>query len=246
MYHIMKAILTRICPVFFMSSLLLFCCSFYAEATIHLPQIFSDNMVLQQGNPVIWGKADIGEKVQVTIGKQKLNAVTGTDGKWSVRFSALEANKSAEIIVKGNNEITIKNVLIGDVWMGTGQSNMVWQLKLMENADAEIAAANYPKIRLFSVKNTGAAYTSQEDLVGQWVECNPKTAGEFSAVLYFFGINLYQELNYPLGLIVDAWSGSRIQSWMPLDALRTDSQTNGEVNKKLAVLDDPEQLKKYN
>ncbi len=242
----MKKIASVIFRVLFLPSVLLLGIGYCARANVWLPQIFSDNMVLQQNGPVLWGKADAGEKVEVTVGKQKTSVVAGGDGRWRVRFASLKAGESTEMVVKGKNKITVRNVLIGDVWVGSGQSNMVWQLKLMEHADSEIAAANYPRLRLFTVKNIGSAYTSQDDLVGQWIACSPKTAGEFSATLYFFGINLYQELQYPLGLIVDAWSGSRIQSWVPLDLLRTDPQTREEVDHKLAVLDDPEQLKKYN
>lgn len=232
--------------IFFISVTALICHYQSLSASIILPQIFGDNMVLQQDAPVIWGKADPGEKVKVRIGRTKCSTVAGSDGKWRIKFSSMKAGENVEVVIEGKNKIILKNVLIGDVWLGGGQSNMVWPLKNMENAEAEIAGANYPTIRLFSVRNIGAAYTPQEDLKGQWVECSPKTAGEFSATLYFFGINLQKELKYPLGLIMDAWSGSRIQSWMPLEVMRTDVQTQHEVDNLLGTLDNPEKLKAYN
>ncbi|MDP4238180.1 MAG: sialate O-acetylesterase [Bacteroidota bacterium] len=203
-------------------------------------------MVLQHDAPVIWGKADPGEKIKISVGEKSVRITAGTDGKWRVKLPVLKTGELVEVVVKGKNKILIKNVLIGDVWIGAGQSNMVWPLKSMENADAEMAAANFPKIRLFTVKNVGSAYTPQDDLKGQWVECSPQTVSDFSAALYFFGINLYNKLKCPLGLIVDAWSGSRIQSWMPLDVLRTDPQTRQESDDRLETLDNPENLRKYN
>jgi Predicted peptidase len=230
-----------------LSALLFLGPEFYLSANVFLPQIFGNNMVLQQGSSAIWGKADPNEKIKITItGEKNVSTVAGPDGKWRITLPSLEAGKNVEIEIEGNNKIILKNVLIGDVWLGGGQSNMVWPLKNMENAQNEIANANYPTIRIFSVKNIGSAYTPQEDLKGQWEECNPKNIGEFSATLYFFGSYLQKELKYPLGLIMDAWSGSKIQSWLPLDAMRTDPQTQKEVDEKIDLLDNSEKLNKYN
>lgn len=233
----------------FKSSLLvlLLCFVIKAKSNVILPNILSSNMVLQHDNPTFWGTADAGEKIKITIGEKSVLAKAEKNGKWSIKFSPLKIGEKISVIIEGKNRIELTNVLVGDVWLGSGQSNMVWELKHMENAKQEMDAANnFKEIRLFKVKNIGASYNLKEDVEGSWMECNALNVENFSATLYFFGINLYEKLQHPLGLVVDAWSGSRIQSWISLNDLRTDEQTKKEADEKLATIDDPVQLKKFN
>ena len=184
-----------------------------AAADVKLASILGENMVLQQGAKVpIWGTADPAEKVTVTICGKEATVAADANGKWRVTIAPLAAGGPFEMTVKGKNTIALKNVLVGEVWVCSGQSNMAMALRPCNNAQEEIAKANSPEIRLFSV----ARKTSGEPLDavgGQWVECSPKTVGGFSAVGYFFGRKLHQELKVPIGLINTSWGGTPADAW---------------------------------
>jgi len=173
-----------------------------AGADVQLPRIFSDNMLLQRGvEAPIWGKADPGEKVTVTLGDERASATADENGRWMAKLAPLEAGGPFQLTVEGKNTVTLENVLVGEVWVCSGQSNMQFALRQSANADAEIGQANFPKIRLFTVKRT-VAETPQDDVVGAWVECSPQTAPDFSAVGYFFGWELHKASGgMPIGLI---------------------------------------------
>jgi sialate O-acetylesterase len=184
------------------------------SAQVKLPPLFSSNMVLQQGieNPV-WGWASPGEKVTVTLDKTSISVKTGKDGKWQVKLPVMNYGGPFTLSVKGKNLVTFENLMIGEVWVCSGQSNMEFQLMNANNAEAEIAASNHPNIRLFTVKRR-ISQTPQENLEeGEWVECSPATSPRFSAVAYFFGRSVAEKLKVPVGLINTSWGGTIAETW---------------------------------
>ncbi|TXT31192.1 MAG: sialate O-acetylesterase [Planctomycetota bacterium] len=189
-----------------------------ARADVKLPKVLASNMVLQQKQAIpIWGTADAGEDVTVSIGDNKATAKAGADGKWSVKLKELAAGGGpVEVVVKGKNEIKLTNVLIGEVWVASGQSNMEWNVANSVNPKEEIAAAKYPNIRLFHVRKTPAVVPQEVVLDRDWSECSPETISNFSAVAYFFGRHLHKELNVPIGLINTSWGGTAIEPWTPI------------------------------
>ncbi len=157
-----------------------------ARADVKLPSLISNGMVLQQGMSVpLWGWADEGEAVTVEFQNQKVTATT-KDGKWMVRLKSLKAGGPFTLTISGKNKIELANVLVGEVWICSGQSNMQWQLRQTDNADAEIASAKYPMIRLFTVPRSEVDVAAK-DVKSEWKECSPETVAAFSAVGYYFG-----------------------------------------------------------
>ena len=197
-------------------------CQAAAPATnIKLPAVLSDNMVLQADMALpIWGWADPGGSVTVKLGGQSKTAVADTKGKWSVKLDAIKAGGLHTMTIAGAETITVKNILAGEVWVCSGQSNMQWTVKSSMNADQEIAAATYPKIRLFTVPRV-PALTPQDDCQGAWIECSPETAGGFSAVGYFFGRAIYKARGVPVGLINTSWGGTPSETWTRPSKLKT-------------------------
>lgn len=190
---------------------------------ISLSQVFSDNMILQQKRPVkIWGKAQAGGVVKVTFnGKEKIS-VAGSDNKWNVSLDPLNAGGPFTLKVIGKDTITINNVLVGEVWICSGQSNMSMPLNLWGNKryDQEIIDADYPEIRLLTVKKTTSTTPSEELLTnGNWEACSPENVGEFSAVGFFFAKELYKKLKVPIGMIHSSWGGTPVEAWTPVDKL---------------------------
>ena len=190
-----------------------------ARADVKLPKVIASHMVLQQKLPLpIWGTADAGEEVTVSLGDNKASTKAGADGKWSVKLKEMTAGGGPlELVVKGKNEIKLTDILIGEVWVASGQSNMEWSVAASANPQEEIAAAKYPNIRLFHVKKVPAV-TPQDEVVldREWSECSPETIGNFSAVAYFFGRHIHKELNVPVGLINTSWGGTAIEPWTPI------------------------------
>ena len=199
--------------------LVLFCFGVAVRAEVRLPAIIGDNMVLQQGVKIpIWGTAKPGERITVTLKDKSASTVTDTQGHWQVWLDPLKAGGPIELTVKGDNVLTIKNVLVGEVWLCSGQSNMEWPLINTFGGTETVAQANYPEIRLFTVtKNTST--TPLADLEGHWVVTTPDDAANFSAVGYFFGRELYQRLKVPVGLIHSSWGGTPAEAWTRHDAL---------------------------
>ena len=197
--------------------------SLSAQAELKIPAIIGDNMVLQQkqANP-IWGWDTPGTDVTVTFAGQTKTAKAGADGKWTVKLDAVPANaKPATIGIKGSSAKELKNVLVGEVWICSGQSNMQWSVQSSWDADLEIATAKCPNIRLISVPQVGTQ-EPQQDFKGAWAECSPQTVGSFSAVGYFYGRVLHQMLDVPVGLINNAWGGSAAEAWVRRDVLESD------------------------
>ena len=185
------------------------------HADVKLPSIFGNSMVLQCEMSVpVWGWAEPGEKVTVTIGGQSKKVEADTTGRWQVKLDALKANSEGrKLTVAGNNTIELKDVLVGEVWICSGQSNMEWSLGRVLNAKEEIAAAKHPRIRLFNVPGHTTAPLSQDACPGNWDICQTNSASGFSAVGYFFGRRLEQELKIPIGLVGSNWGGTRIEPW---------------------------------
>src|SRR5579872_3544472 len=182
-------------------------------ADVTLPALISDHMVLQQDAPVrIWGTADGGEAVSVAFQGQKVTTKADATGKWSVFLMPLKAGGPGEMTIDGKHSITIHDVLVGEVWIGSGQSNMELPMTRVRDADAEIAAANFPQIRLFTVKKK-VSETPLDDVVGEWSLCTPESTRNFSAVGYFFSRYIHQNRHVPVGFIHSSWGGTPAESW---------------------------------
>ncbi len=205
-----------------------------ATADVRLPAILGDHMVLQQQRDVtVWGWADPEERVVVTAtwaDDARGETAADAEGRWSVTLPTPEAGGPYEVAIEGRNRIVLEDVLIGEVWVCSGQSNMEWPMTAVDDAQAEIAtASSYPTIRLFDIRNEFAA-SPREDCTGQWAVCSPESVAGFSAVAYFFGRELVDELDVPVGLINSSWGGTPSQSWTSEEALRTNGQFNHDLN----------------
>ncbi len=193
------------------------------QASVKLPSLISDHMVLQQGVPVrIWGKADPGETVRVDFQGQSISTQANAAGKWTAWLKPLSAAGPLEMTIGGGGSTVIKDVLVGEVWVGSGQSNMEFVLSNAVNHDEEIAHANYPLIHLFHVKRVVSEQPA-EDVEGSWQVCTPESVPRFSAVEYFFGRDLHRHLHVPMGLIESDWGGTPAQSWTSRKALESDA-----------------------
>ena len=190
---------------------------------VRLPAVFGDHMVLQRESPVpVWGWADMGETVTVSVAGQTKTTSAGADGRWMVKLDPLKPGADpVELTVAGKNSRTIKDVLVGEVWIGSGQSNMVWPVNRSLDHEKEIAAADQPQIRLFQVKNA-VADAPKSDVEGSWSICSPESVPNFSAVAYFFGRELRKSLDVPVGLIQSAWGGTPAESWTTNATLAAD------------------------
>lgn len=184
-----------------------------ATASLRLPAIFGDHMVLQQGIRLpVWGWAEPGATITVRLDEQDARAVADDDGFWHLDLPARDAGGPYTMEVSGSERIVFRDVWVGEVWIGSGQSNMDWPVSLSDNPDAEIAAADQPRIRLFQVGKRVSA-EPLDDVEGRWVICSPETVKSFSAVAYYFGRELHQALDVPVGLIQSAWGGTPAESW---------------------------------
>ena len=188
-----------------------------ASAAVKLPSILGNHMVLQQGEPVpVWGWADVGEKVTVTFHGKTVETKADKAGKWQVRLPAMKANaKGADLVVKGSNEIKLSDVLVGEVWLCSGQSNMEWTVARSANAKQEIANAKHPLIRHVKVPHRPSDKPESDVKTSGWQVCSPSTAASFTAVGYYFARHLLKEIKVPIGLIGSNWGGTRIEPWIP-------------------------------
>ena len=205
-----------------------------ARAEVRLPALFSDNAVLQQGMRVpIWGWADEGEEVTVSFRGQKAKA-KAKDGKWMVKLNNLKAGGPDTLTVSGKNTIALKNVVVGEVWICSGQSNMEWPLSRSYESQADIAASANPNIHLFTVPKL-KANAPVNDVKASWVECNPQTAPGFSAVAYYFGRELQKARNVPVGLIHTSWGGSPAEVWMSERVLSANPEYKRDILDKYSA-----------
>ncbi len=190
------------------------------QAEVRLPKVFASHMVLQREKPlVIWGWADPNETIKVQLASERCEVRANDRGEWKAVLPAMKAGGPCTLTVSGSSTVRCDDVMIGEVWLCSGQSNMEFGIGRCRNAKEEIAAANYPNIRLLMVPNRWTP-TPQDDMDGVWKVCSPQTVAEggwdgFSAVGYFFGRELHQKLGVPVGLIDADWGGTRIQPWTP-------------------------------
>ncbi len=216
-------------------------------ASVRLPSLFSDNMVLQAGARCpIWGAAPPGSTVEIAVADQKVSARAGQDGQWRTTIAPLETGGPLEMTVTGGGEtITIKNIAVGEIWVCSGQSNMAYNLGSVRNANTEMAAANYPLLRLFTGARRGSR-TPLNDPDGKWVICSPETAGPFAAVGYFFGRDRHQRLSVPVGMINASWGSTSAEAWTSLGMVAAEPATRETVaHFQDASEKYPETLKKY-
>jgi sialate O-acetylesterase len=210
------------------------CVAISARAEVKPNPLFSDHMVLQNGMAVpVWGMADPGEKVTVKIAGQTKIATADADGKWMVKLAKLAAKPGAALTMTivgkaGSTPITINDVLVGEVWLGSGQSNMVFNVSntghrpygLLDEKQ-EIAAANFPQVRMFTVADT-KSLTPLAEAKGEWKVCSPETVADFSAIGYLFARDLNQALKTPVGIILSAYGASTAEAWVPRETLDAD------------------------
>jgi sialate O-acetylesterase len=195
------------------------------KANVSLPEIFSDNMVLQQKSDVIiWGWAKAGEKVIIKADwmDAEVSVQSGVQGTWKVTIKTPVAGGPYNISIKGQNELILKNVLIGEVWLCSGQSNMEMSAQWgIDNKDEEIKNADYPQIRFFNVNASTSKYP-QDHFSGKWVVCTPEEMQTFSAIGYFFARKLNKDLGVPIGIINSSWGGTPAESWMSEEVIKND------------------------
>lgn len=194
------------------------------RADVTLAPLFTDYAVLQRDKPIpIWGTAEVSEKIVVTFGEQRLEATAGPDGRWIAILEPVPASTiEAELTIAGKNVITLRGVVVGDVWLCSGQSNMEWPVVRSANANAEIEAANFSLIRHVQIARTVADSPAPTVATSGWQPASPQTAGSFTAVGYFFARDVHQKTGVPIGIVHSSWGGTPIESWMSPLALASD------------------------
>ena len=205
---------------FFLSIILFLCSSQYLKAAVSVADIFSSNMVLQRHIDLkIWGVADPDESLTLSFNGQNLHTKADNNGKWELTLKPMSAGGPFEMTIQGTNKLVLSNILIGDVWICSGQSNMAWSVKNSKNANAEIKNADYPNIRLFTVPNQMSTTPITTIPYAKWQVCSPETIKEFSAVGYFFGRDIHLDENVPIGLINTTWGGTCVETWTSRESL---------------------------
>jgi sialate O-acetylesterase len=187
-----------------------------AQAAVKLPAIIGDHMVLQRDQPLpIWGWDTPGTEITVTLGETRATATADETGKWCVQLPAMCAGGPYTMSVQGTDTVSVTDILIGEVWICSGQSNMEWTVSNSNNPAEEIAAADHPRIRHIKIQHTPAREPREAVPSDGWQACSPQTVPNFTAVGYFFGRQLQRELDVPIGLIGSNWGGTRIEPWTP-------------------------------
>jgi sialate O-acetylesterase len=195
-----------------------------AQAEVTLPSLLADHMVIQRGLAVhVWGRASARESVTVTFRGETKSTVADDLGRWSLYLSPGDAGGPFEMVVKASNTVQLSDILVGDVWVASGQSNMEFPMKSLANPDTEIAAAQYPKIRIFLVVHRPSDYPRADVDAKTWALCSPENVAETSAVAYYFARDIYQKENVPIGLIETFWGGTPAESWTSLHSLAADA-----------------------
>ena len=195
------------------------------QAEVTLASLFSDNMVLQRDAKIpIWGWASSEEKITVLFHNQQKSITADQSGKWIVYLDKEEAGGPFTLVVKGENTLQINNILVGEVWICSGQSNMEWIVGQSDNAENEIASANYPTIRHIKIPKAINSLPSSKFATTTWEVCSPKTVENFTAVGYYYAKELNQQLQVPIGLINATWGGTNIETWMSKEGFETDAE----------------------
>ncbi len=223
-----------------------------AQTTLKPADIFTDHMVLQRQMPVpVWGEARPGTEVTVKINGQTKTARADQSGKWLVRLDPMKAGGPFTMTITGSGKtITLKDVLLGEVWLCSGQSNMTMPVKgwppnaTILNSAQEIEQAHYPEIRLFTVKRN-VAVVPQDSLTGAWQPCTPQTVADFSATAYFFGRKLYRELHVPIGLIHSSWGGTPAEAWVEANCLSSLPQYRDVKTRLERIIPQEQRLKAW-
>ena len=213
-------------------SLFVFASASQARAGVTLPDVLSDSMVLQRGVRVpVWGTASPGEAVNVSFAGQTKKTAAGADGRWRVWLDPLKANATPMVLtVSGQNKIELKDVLVGEVWLVSGQSNMQFTLGETKEATAAIAAAQHPNIRLFNVSRQ-VAFKHRPPPLATWRAASPESVKDFSAAGYYFAVEIEKELGVPVGIINSSYGGSQAEAWTPVEYLLSNADLKPTVER---------------
>lgn len=199
-----------------------------AQAAVRLPAFFADHMVLQRGESIhLWGDAREGEAIEVSMAGRTARAVANSEGHWAVDLVGVPVGGPYELAVSGDNRLVVSDVLVGDVWVASGQSNMEWKLRETDDARREIAGAAESRLRFLKVKNRTSTHRLRDASVGPWRISGPDTAGNVSAVGYYFGRRLVRETGVPVGIIESYWGGTPAAAWTPVEDLAASVQLQG-------------------
>jgi len=211
---------------------LFLCFSIYSNANVNLPSLFNDGMVLQRNKPIsVWGLADANEKIEVRFNKQMIKTKADKSGKWIIHLKPEMAGGPYIMNIDGKNSITIKDILVGEVWLCSGQSNMEFTVGQAMNFKEEINDADFSMIRQFLVEKDLALTPKQTLKSGKWNECNKNTVGSFTAVGYFFAKKLYAELKVPIGIINTSWGGTCVETWTSREAFESSKEFQEMISK---------------
>src|SRR5690606_11929897 len=204
----------------YLFTILLTLVAIIAHAEVKLPKIFADHMVLQRGQEIpIWGSADPRERIEVTFKDKTYTTRADKAGKWKLKMAPSEAGGPFVLTIKGKNTITVQDVLVGDVWLLGGQSNMEWPLSQTNGGEDSMKNANYPQIRLFEVGRNVSIFPIDDVSEAKWNLTTPETIANFSAIGYYFGKRIHQDLNVPIGLLDINWGGTVSEAWTSSEAL---------------------------
>jgi sialate O-acetylesterase len=216
-----------------LSSLTLLLVPLLAHAEITLAPIFKDHAIVQREKPLpVWGRGTPGEKLTITFHDQSLNTTIDSAGRWIVYFEPLEASaEGAELVVTGKETIVVKDLLVGEVWLASGQSNMEWPVSLVNNNEKQVAAVDLPLLRHLKVERTVAGTPAETVNTSSWELASPQTVGEFTAVGYFFARELQRKLRVPVGIINSSWGGTDIEAWMS-DASRQSTAYAATIDRR--------------
>tara|TARA_R110002050_G_scaffold53118_2_gene120825 strand:- start:55163 stop:57112 length:1950 start_codon:yes stop_codon:yes gene_type:complete len=206
--------------------------SIYCNANVELPLLFSDGMVLQRDKQIpVWGLADANEKIVIRFNNQIVKTKANKKGEWKASLKPEIAGGPYTLSVKGNNTIKLNNVLVGEVWICSGQSNMEFTVSSAMNFKEELKDANYPMIRHFLVEKDMGSKPKLKLKSGNWQVCNKTTVGDFSAVAYFFAKKIYKELNIPVGIIHSSWGGTHVETWTSREAFEGSDEFKNMIAK---------------
>ena len=217
---------------FFLVALICAVAASTAVAEVKLPDIIASSMVLQQKQSIpVWGTADVGESVTITFAGKKKTVVAGADGKWRVDIGKFDASaEPRSMTIKGKNTIVLNDILVGEVWLVSGQSNMQWRVDQSAGGEAAIAAANYPTIRLFNVSRE-VGFKKKQGPLATWLPTTPDNVEDFSGAGYFFALELEKDLKVPIGVINSSYGGSQAEAWTPVSYLNASPDLKATVER---------------
>ncbi|HKV80524.1 MAG TPA: sialate O-acetylesterase [Candidatus Sulfotelmatobacter sp.] len=214
-----------------------------SQAQVMLPSLLADHMVVQHGMPVhLWGKAAQHESIAVTFRGETQSTTADDLGRWSLYLSPGEAGGPFQMVIKASNTIQLNDILVGDVWVASGQSNMEFPMKGLANPEMEIAAAQHPKIRIFRVEHRPSDYPRSDVEAKTWAPCTPENVAESSAVAYYFARDIHQKINVPIGLIETFWGGTAAESWTSLRTLSSDASLMPVFAERAIMVDEHESV----